>query len=1175
MAVDPVRRESASLEWGVCHRSAAKPPLRRPDAWIQCAAMAPRPAITVLVVWLAICIACLPAQSQDNVLRGVALIVGQEDYAHLPDLANPGNDVRAIQKLLTDLGFEARAVSNRDHARLARDLERFAEDAAEADVALLYYSGHGIEASGENYLLPIDADVSSLADATRTLVPLSQVMNDLQSSVPLSILMLDACRDSPFPPGSMLAAGTSSVSLPIGTTGLAATRGMEVLEERSGEPARQILIGFAAAPGSVALDGPAGGNSPYAAALLKHLGAARGHGFGDIMTMVSQEVYLQTAGRQQPWVSANLRHLLYFGLAPEEPVGDEALIAHERRKLLLTIASTPEEIRKTVEAVALADNVPLATLYGMLNALEVDTATGSGEDLATQLRAGAENLKTILADRDLREKVDPELIRLSHLAGTAEREGAIALARDFRGKASARADAISKALDTDEANIRARRIEVAQTYAEEAETAILDFDYKAASQKYAAAYEQVKGRDDLLARRYKLAEATTLTDYGAYKGDNEALITATRLLDAALAITSKTDFPGDWAGLQMGRGNALQLLGTRETGTETLAKAIEAYEAAIGVWVRGSQPSHWAQVQSNLASTYIALGHRVDMAGNVRRAIAAFEAALAATPRERGPQWATIQNNLGAALNILGQVEGESEHYRQALKAFDAALLERARDRVPLDWAATQTNLAIALAKLGEAERDTSSLRHAVQVYKLVLEVYSRDSTPLMWATIQNNLGSVLKALGERENDTSLLQGALAAFVAALEERTRTRTPLEWASSMSSVGDVYASLGARLNGKENLRKAIEAYELVLQERTPQNALFQWVATQNNLGLALSAIGMNEGDTAALQKAAVTFQKALELLPRDQAPYRWALLQQNRGTALRNLGERANEPRTLQESAAAFRSALLVRSRETQADLWAESQHALGDVLLEIATREPGTANLERAIEALDFSLEHRTRARAPREWAVTRRKLGLALALLGRRTGQKAILQRAIETLDEAYRQAGASYSLTEGGDIFYNLGWAHAKLADAESGRVNTQHLDAAIEAWRKAQRFWPKATTPHQWAQVQNLIGYHLTLIGEADEDLNRFAVAVPLLREGFAVQLDLNTMSAVYTADSLCRALLGLGRLKRDRATLEEAKQLCEDAAAFATTHKVTKVLEDSLSNLEKIKATLEKL
>lgn len=97
----------------------------------------------VLVLFLR---ALIPALAEEpKTLNGIALVIGEQSYQHLGKLTNPGNDARQIQKLLTDLGFEARLVADRDAKKLTRELERFTEDAEGADVALLYYSGHGIE----------------------------------------------------------------------------------------------------------------------------------------------------------------------------------------------------------------------------------------------------------------------------------------------------------------------------------------------------------------------------------------------------------------------------------------------------------------------------------------------------------------------------------------------------------------------------------------------------------------------------------------------------------------------------------------------------------------------------------------------------------------------------------------------------------------------------------------------------------------------------------------------------------------------------------------------------------------------------------------------------------------------------------------------------------------------
>ena len=828
--------------------------------------MLPRLAAFILVLLFGF----TPGMAQEKALRGVALVIGQEDYAHLPDLANPGNDARAIQTLLTDLGFEARAVSNRDHEKLSRDLGRFIEDAADADVALLYYSGHGIEAGGENYLLPVNADVSSLSDARKTLIPVSQIISGLQSTVPLTIVLLDACRNSPFPANSMIVTGQDAAPVSIGATGLAIAKGMEIVGEKDGQQSGQTLIGFAAAPGFAAFDGAAGDNSPYAAALLKHLAAAKGYNFGDVMTMVSEEVYLQTAGRQQPWINTNLRHLLYFGLAPDAITGDDALIADARRKLLLTIAKTPDEIRKTVEAVALTDKVPLATLYGMLNALHVDTA---GDDLERQLRTGADNLKTILADRDMREKRDPELIRLSGLANKAEQEGAITLALDFRVKASARADAINRSLDLDEANIKARRIELADTYAEHAETAILNFDYKAASQKFAAAYEQARGRDDVRALRYKLAEANTLTNYGDYEGDNDVLRHAIETYDAALTLAPRAKMPIDWARVQSDRGTALATLGERETGNSNLAKAVAAFEAALEERSREDSPIAWAMTQQNLAYTLATLGGR-----------------------ESGT--ATLE---------------------KAVKAFEAVLQVRTRERMPLDWALTQNNLGVALMKLGERESGTESLKKAVDTFQAVLQVRTRENAPLDWAMTENNLGAALIKLSERESRPVYLEAAVKALEAALKERTRERVPLQWAMTQDNLGNALTTLGAQESGTANLEKAVRAYEAALEEYQSSRAPLERARSLSNLGYAVSLLGERESGTAHLERAVAIYKEALALIIRDTAPSQWGWTQSNLGQVLWTLGKRTSNSHALRDAKAANNAAWEIYTSAGQHD----------------------------------------------------------------------------------------------------------------------------------------------------------------------------------------------------------------------------------------------------------------
>ena len=361
-----------------------------------------------------------PAQADDKPLKGVALVVGQSAYAHLAPLANPVNDARAIDRLLSDLGFEVVTVVNGDHKKLARSLQRFAEDAAEADVALLYYSGHGIEAGGEDFLVPVDA-ATALDDAATGLVPLNDILDQLLGKVPVTIVLMDACRTSPFPPGSTIRIGGATV--PVATSGLAAPKGAAALAEPAAAANASLatVIGFAAEPGKAALDGAPDGNSPYAAALIKHLGA-NGFDFGDVMTMVTEEVYLTTRAEQRPWTNASLRRLLYFGTADGKVDQDQAAIRGERRKLLLTIAATPQDTRNLVEAIASSDSVPLDQLYGMLDVLNVDVSAGN-RGLEDQLRSGAEKLRAILDERDAVQRTDPEIIKLSASPTRPRRKG--------------------------------------------------------------------------------------------------------------------------------------------------------------------------------------------------------------------------------------------------------------------------------------------------------------------------------------------------------------------------------------------------------------------------------------------------------------------------------------------------------------------------------------------------------------------------------------------------------------------------------------------------------------------------------------------------------------------------------------------------------------------------------
>ncbi|MBN9036558.1 MAG: caspase family protein [Rhizobiales bacterium] len=827
-----------------------------------------RPAFAMLAIVrrclgaaLVLVVAFGTARAADG-LTGVALVVGQSGYASLPPLANPANDARAIGQLLSGLGFDVDTVADADARKLDRSLDRLVEDAADADVALIYYSGHGIEAGGEDFLVPVDADAGALDAAAQRLVPLSRAIEALRRTVPVTIVLLDACRTSPFPPGAAVRLDAGAAPAPVAATGLAAPRGAVALTRQAApeDDKLGVVIGFAAAPGEAALDGEPGGNSPYAAALLKHLPAG-GYAFGDVMTMVSEEVYLATNGRQTPWTNAGLRRLLYFGRSAEPAEGDDAAIRGERRKLLLTIAETPLATRGMVEQVAAGSGVPLDALYGMLKVLEVDTSGGQG-DLAAQLQAGAEKLAGFMAERDAQTRQDPDLIRLAGLAERAEREGAMALALDYRARASARADEIDAAVDEAEANVEARRRELADAYRGHAETAILNFDYATAAERYLAAAGQIARWDGEAALNYVLSAADARADQGWYRGENAALGQAVDLYRQALASPVATADRARTAAIQTNLGIAYTMLGERETGTQSLRMAIAAYGETLKVFTRKRSPEGWATTQINLGNAYRTLAARGGGEAELRAAQQAYEGAQQVFTRKRDPRvWAGLQSNIGNVQYDRAERSGDIKLYRASVQSLRDVTRIWTRETGVLDWARGAANLASSLTALGARTGDRAALEEAVGLYRAVLEVKPRDRMPAEWASAQNNLGSALMELSALEEGTGAYREALEALELALSARDRQADPVGWASASYNIGRVLLFLGRREASVPRFGEAVAALRAAAAALDPAQMPVQWARARSVEGEALVEIGERSGDAASLRAARQAFLDA--------------------------------------------------------------------------------------------------------------------------------------------------------------------------------------------------------------------------------------------------------------------------------------------------------------------------
>src|SRR5438270_4718223 len=243
------------------------------------------------------------AGSKQPGLRRVALVIGNSAYSNVPALANPEKDAAVIAATLRRIGFAVVALTNASHDAMTSGLREFTKQAQQSDWAMVYYAGHGMEVAGVNYLIPIDARISTDRDVELGAVPLSQVLESADAAKKIKLIMLDACRDNPFKPApaagpQAVAAGPSITGAPVTTR---STDGRGLAEVKV---AGATLVVYAAKDGQVALDGE-GGNSPFAVAVVQRL-VMPGVEINKMFRLVRDDVMEATAGRQEPFTYGSL-----------------------------------------------------------------------------------------------------------------------------------------------------------------------------------------------------------------------------------------------------------------------------------------------------------------------------------------------------------------------------------------------------------------------------------------------------------------------------------------------------------------------------------------------------------------------------------------------------------------------------------------------------------------------------------------------------------------------------------------------------------------------------------------------------------------------------------------------------------------------------------------------------
>ncbi len=222
--------------------------------------------------------------------RRVALVIGNAKYRYAVPLPNPSNDAADIAQALRKLRFDVVEGRDLDKHAMEDKIREFGAKVERADLALLFYAGHGMQVGGKNYLVPIDAKLERTGDLSLDTIEVGQILAQMEAEKRVNLVFLDACRDNPLARSFARSLGTRSTSVGSGLAAIQSAVG--------------TMIAYATQPDNVALDGE-GRNSPFTAALLKHI-ATPNLEISALMKRVRADVITATREKQVPWDHSSL-----------------------------------------------------------------------------------------------------------------------------------------------------------------------------------------------------------------------------------------------------------------------------------------------------------------------------------------------------------------------------------------------------------------------------------------------------------------------------------------------------------------------------------------------------------------------------------------------------------------------------------------------------------------------------------------------------------------------------------------------------------------------------------------------------------------------------------------------------------------------------------------------------
>lgn len=843
--------------------------------------------------------------------RRVALVIADNDYRLVRKLANPVNDGEAMEAALKTLGFEVVLETNRDLRRMRRALDDFREDAKGADVALVYFSGHGVEISGDNRLLPVDADASSLDRLEKTSLPLEEVRDAVAATAKVGLIVLDACRSDPFTGGSGDGRGATSL-----IKGL-----VDKIKPGLGRvgKAENILFAFSAAPGETAADGT-GANSPFTAALTKYLGTD-GLEIRSVLTLVQQEVYDLSRGKQLPYVESGLPKLFFASAAKEQ--------LPERERLLLAMADVTPEMRGAVERVASDADMPLAPLYGAL--ISSDTSHLSGESLDAKLREAADafvkvrgEMKTLAAD-------DPQVTELRRQAEEQLALGAFDGARVILAKA---ADVDNVSRQALKANFVSRTLSEAATLFLSGAAARATLDYATAIKDYetvlalygeagqtSLSLEQADrqsrtleelgilyttiGKTDAAGRAFAALVANLeqrarqetdpsvkrdlaighikFANIKMAQGDLPASLQnyeAARdmLQDLTARVPDKKDWLGDLAMANDKIGNVLATQGD-------VGAAAQAYQQSLSIkqQLADAEPNS-VYLLRGLTITYDEIGGLARTAGQLDGAQTAFEESLRIrlALAQNNPDDPRHQRAVSVSYTRIGDVLRERGDAAGALDAYHKSqIIAEALVRRDSNDTDLKRDLSVGYAKIGNAYGDQKDWPLALEAYQQALatarDLAASDPGNTDW---QRDLSVCLEKIAGVFDAQGNIAGALQNYQDSLviANRLANLDPgnSDWQRDLSITFEEIGLLETKQRHYDGSKKAFEA-SLAIRQRLalsdPDNAIWQFDLVQAYINYAYVA----KNPKAVLSQAldlTLELDRTGKLAPRDKPTIRY-------------------------------------------------------------------------------------------------------------------------------------------------------------------------------------------------------------------------------------------------------------------------------------------------------------